>query len=236
MRKVLMTAALVILLVLPVLAQRRGGGFRGPGGPDMILQNKSVQEELKLDDKQKTALKEISTKQRESMTKAFELFKDGEKDKGKEAMTKATEETNKALAKLREGLTSTQAKRLTEIEVQRATATSNPNIFKNAAVVKILKLTDKQKDAVKETVTELDKDRKEVMEDAGKDREKFKEARTKVQKLQKDAFAKITKSLTEDQVKAWKDAAGEKFEYKENPNPFKGGKGKRGKDKDKDDL
>jgi len=169
------------------------------------------------------------------MGKAFEFFKDKEAEKGKEAMTKAMEESTKALAKVREGLTSTQAKRLTEIEVQLATKNNNPGIFKNAAVVKILKLTDKQKDAIKETLSDLEKDTKEVREEGGKD---FRKMGEKIQKLNKDAYTKITKSLTEDQAKVWKDAGGEKFDYKEE-NPFgkgKGGKGgKKGK-KDKDDL
>lgn len=230
MRKVVMTAVLVTLLALPVLAQFRGGFGRGGATPD-LLTNKSVQEELKLDKKQKEALKDISDKRRESMTKAFEFFKDGDKDKGKEAMTKATEESAKAMAKVREGLTSSQAKRLTEIEVQQATKTSNPHIFKNAAVVKILKLTDKQKDAVKETVTDLEKDVKEVFDDAGKDREKRQAAGKKVQGLRKDAFTKITKSFSEDQTKAWKDAAGEAFDLKVE-NPFKGKKGGKKKKND----
>jgi Spy/CpxP family protein refolding chaperone len=237
MRKLLMTAALVTLLALPVLAQFRGGFGRGMGGGQNILMNKSVQDELKLDDKQKEALKEIRTKQQENGKKARELFKDGEGEKAKELMTKSRDETTKALDKFRDGLTSTQKKRLTECEIQVATKRNDLGIFKNAAVEKILKLTDKQKDKIKEIQSDLEKDIREVFEEGGKGN--FKKNIEKANNLRKDAFAKANKELTETQAKALKDAAGEKFEFKEE-NPFGGGKGKfkgkRGDKGGKDDL
>ena len=56
MRKCVLTLALVGLLALPVYAQF---GFGGRGGTGMLLTNKSVQEELKLTDAQKSDVKKI---------------------------------------------------------------------------------------------------------------------------------------------------------------------------------
>src|SRR4051812_44534424 len=64
MRKLLLTGALVALLATPILAQRPGGGR--PDFTVFLLANKTVQDELKLTDKQKDALK----KAEESVKKA----------------------------------------------------------------------------------------------------------------------------------------------------------------------
>jgi len=234
MRKLLMTLALVGLLSVPLLAQFRPGGFgRGPQGGDMLLMNKSVQTELKLDDKQKKALGEITKKQADLRGKIREAFEDGDREKAMEILKKAGEETNKAVKEFNKSLTSTQAKRFQEIQVQVATKNNSLEIFKNEDVAKALKLTDKQKEKIKESLTDLQKDVKELFEDAKGDREKFGAAMKKVGGLRKDAFEKITKDLTSDQQKIWKTLGGEKFELK-----MEGGfgrdKGKRpGKDKRK---
>ena len=189
MRKVFLTMALVGLLVIPVLAQFRGGFGGGQLTGDALLMNKSVQEELKLTDDQKKIVSEV-------------------------------------------------AKRFAQISIQVATKNNDANIFKNDDVVKALKLTDKQKASVKETLSDLEKDAKEVMDDAKDDfRTKGKAAFTKVAGLRKEAYEKITKALTDDQSKAFKELAGDKFELKMEKGGFnKGGKGGKNKKDKKDDF
>jgi Spy/CpxP family protein refolding chaperone len=238
MRKTLMTLTLVALMALPVLAQRQRGGF-GFGGQttgDGLLTNKSVQEELKLDDKQKESLKELGEKAREIMKEGGEAFKSKDKEKIKELMDKVAEVRTKGLKKVKESLTSLQSKRFGEIQIQVAKKTNDANLFKREEIQKLLKLTDKQKDSVKETLADLDKDVKEVRDDAKGDRAKAKASREKITTLQKDAFEKISKALTEDQAKSLKDASGESFEYKSDFGGFGKDKGKgKGNKKDKKD-
>jgi len=230
MRKTFMTLTLVVLLALPVLAQRQrqGFGFGGQMTGDALLANKSVQEELKLDDKQKETLKEISTKFREEIGEAF---KEKDKDKIKEISDKRTA----SLKKFKESLTSIQSKRFSEIQVQVSKKNNDVTLFKREEIQKLLKLTDKQKESVKETVASYEADQKEVLDDAKGDRAKGKAAREKISTMRKEAFEKISKTLTDDQAKTLKDAGGEAFEYKADGGG--GGKGKgKGDKKKKDDF
>jgi Spy/CpxP family protein refolding chaperone len=224
MRKVLLTAALAGLLVLPVFAQFRPG-MMGRMGGDMLLLNKSVQDELKLTKDQKSQLEKIQKAQRAAFAKAREAFKDGDADTGKEIMEKAGKEATKSIKKVKDTLTTTQAKRFTQIQIQVA----GLEAYAREDVQKALKLTDKQKDDIKDIRDDLGKDIKDLMEDARGDREKFGAAMKKIAKLRADAQAKITKSLTDDQKKAWKDLTGEPFTLKMD---FGGGRRPRDRKKD----
>lgn len=226
MRKLSLTLVLIALLAMPVLAQFGFG--RGMGGgldATQLLANADVQKALKLSDEQKKTIREASTARQEAIKAAFQ-------DMDREAMQKAQEEFTKVMSKVKDGLTSDQRKRLGEIEVQAAIQLNQPSIFKREHVQKALKLTDKQKEMVKESLSDLEKDVKEVMEDAKGDKEKFFGAFQKVAGMNKETFTKITKTLTDEQKKIWKEMQGEKFEG--NLNPF--GKGKFGKKKNKDDF
>jgi len=227
MRKTWMTLVLVGLLVLPLLAQRGGGGRFGQGMD--LLMNKNVQKELKLDEKQKKELAALAEKQRETFAKMKELTKEGEFEKATELLTKSSEETTKALTKVRATLTSTQLKRLTQLEIQRATKGKNPLIFTNKDVEKILSLSDKQKEAAKEALSDLAKDRKELFEDAGTDIKKKFAAYKKAQTMAQEVYTKFTKGFSKEQTKTWETAGGEKFDF----GIPGGGTGKR-KDKKKE--
>jgi hypothetical protein len=233
MRKVLLTALLIGLLTVPLFAQRRGGGrggfgFGGMLTGDMLLSNKSVQTELKFDDDQKKAVAEIAKKQQEAIAKARE-------DMDFSGIGKIMEESRTAYGKLRKTLKSAQETRLTQIEIQLADRNKSAEVFKRENVAKALKLTDKQKSMIKDTLTSVESDTKELREEAKGDREKFREIQQKIQKLRTEAYTKITKGFSEDQQKAWKEMQGEKFELKMD-NPFGGRGGKGGKKKDKSDF
>lgn len=210
MRKALLTAVLAGLIVLPVLGQPGrgpGGGMFGMGGGNMLLANQDVQKALKLTDDQKESLKKASTNMREAMQKARE-------DMDREGFTKAMTAYNEEMTKVRDALTATQKKRLLGIEIQQAERSSQPRIFTRAEVQKALKLTDKQKETVKELIDEMDKDLKELMEDAKGDREKGMAAFKKMATMGKERYTKITKQLTADQKAAWKELQGEKVELR----------------------
>ncbi len=221
MRKLCLTAVLVALLAMPVLAQFGfGRGMMGGQDVNALLGIADVQKALKLTDEQKKAVGEATKARQEAFRAAFQ-------DMDREAMQKAGEAYIKAMTKIREGLTSDQQKRLHEIEVQAAIQNKNPQIFKQERIQKALKLTDKQKETVKETLNDLEKDIREMMEDAKGDKEKLFGSFQKMRDMNQETFTKITKTLTDEQKKTWKDIQGE--EFKGSLNPF-GKFGKKKKD------
>jgi hypothetical protein len=225
MRKLILTAVLAGLLVMPVLAQFRGFGGGMMGGPDVLLGVADVQKELKLTDDQKKAIASANTKRMEAVRQAFQDME------GREAFEKIGKEHAKAMEKVREGLTSEQSKRLAQLEVQAAARTNQVRIFQKEKVQSALKLTGKQKEMVKETVSDLEKDAKELFSDAAGDREKMQAAFKKIQGLNKEAFTKVTKSFTEAQKTAWKEIQGDEFKGSLQPQfGFGKGKGKKKKD------
>ncbi|HMC64847.1 MAG TPA: hypothetical protein VKI65_07895, partial [Gemmataceae bacterium] len=98
--KLALTIVVVALAAGPALAQRGqfGGGF---GGPGMLLQNKSVQQELKLSEEQTSKIRKVSqeirAKYKDEFAKAQELEGDEQRQKFQELGKKVNEETNKAL-------------------------------------------------------------------------------------------------------------------------------------------
>lgn len=234
MRKMALTVALVALLAVPVLAQRGGFGFGGGQGGDLLLANKSVQDELKLSDAQKKDLEEIAKKATEMRTKAFEAFKDGDREEGMKLFQKVMTDQGAALKKFKTTLTKDQAKRFLEIEVQVATRGTDANIFAREEVQKGLKFTAKQKSSTKEAISGLESDLKEILDDA-KESMDFRGAMTKTAAARKKTFESITKTFSDDQKATWKEMGGKKFEMKmDNPFGGKGGGGFKRKQK-KDD-
>jgi hypothetical protein len=223
MRKLALVLALIGLLAVPVFAQF---GPRG-GGPELLLLNKSVQDELKLSADQKTGLKKIQDKVTEEGKKAREEFMAGEFEKGREILEKANKVAAKELGKFKETLSATQSKRIKQIELQFETRTNSIKVFAREDVAKALKLTPKQKERLAEAVKDLDSDIKEIMSDVRKgDFKSFFAANKKADSLRQKALAAFEKGLTADQKTAWKEMTGEPFEIVFPK--FKGkGKGKR---------
>jgi len=220
------TAALSVAVLVSAasvsLAQGRGGRgmFAPPQGP-MLLLNKSVQDELKLTDDQKTDLKKIQEKMTEAMADARSKNKDDQ-----EALQKArkeiTDDTTKAASKIADTLKDDQKKRFKQIEIQ----VKGIQAFQDEEVAKTLKLTDKQKDDAKTVVEDLTKDTGEIFKDAGGDRTKMAEARKKIAEATTKATDTIVSKLTDDQKKTWKEITGDKFDYKPEFPGFGGGKRK----------
>src|SRR5439155_18465089 len=143
--KSMLVLGLALLLAGPALAQRGegrrgfGGGFGGPGA---LLQNESVQKELKLSDEQVKKIKDASQSIRDKHRDDFEAVRklegDEAREKGQELMKTVGEETKKAMADI---LTPEQNKRFKEIQLQQEGARA----FNEADVQKALSLTDDQK-------------------------------------------------------------------------------------------
>src|SRR4030095_2034320 len=107
--------ALSAVIAIPALAQPPRGGGRGMGGGGALglLNNKSVQEELKITDEQKTKITEFTTKANEGGPR---FDPNGDMDEFRKSMTefmkKQTESTEKFS---KETLTEEQQKRLKQI-------------------------------------------------------------------------------------------------------------------------
>jgi Spy/CpxP family protein refolding chaperone len=224
---------LVLILAGPALAQRgQGGGGRGGfGGPGMLIQNQSVQKELKLTDDQiqkiKDATTSINEKHKGERDAVRSLQGDEQREKRQELGKKIASETNEALAGI---LKPEQSKRLKEITLQR----DGPRAFNSEEVQKALKLTDEQNDKIKTINEDAAKDMRELAPPGGRrgaggggggvvDQSVFKEFMTKAAALNKETMDKISSVLTDDQKKAWKDMTGQPFEIK-----FEAPQGRRG--------
>ncbi len=213
------TLMLTVAFAVPALAQPPGGRGMGMGmGGAMLLGNKSVQEELKLTEEQLTKVKDYGEKMRANRP----MFDPQDREKMQEAFKKMREEGDKFV---KETLTADQAKRFKEIELQQGGILAAAN---NEETAKALKITDDQKEKLKEIGQTLFKDRQELRQGGGDPAEN----RKKGQALQKEAAAKAMETLTSDQKKSWEEMTGKPFEIKMEPGQGGGaGKGKRGGDK-----
>jgi hypothetical protein len=191
---------MALLLSSPAMAQQRGGGNQ------FILLNKSVQEELKVEqaqiDKATEAFKKFSEDNKDLVAKLRD--RNLSQEDRAEARKQMTEATQKIAADV---LKPEQLKRLKEIQLQQA----GIGAFNRADSQKALNLTDKQKDELKTIADDLRKQSAEIRQNAGTNRQ---EAREKTQALTKDKMEAALKVLTDDQKKTWKDLLGASFEMR----------------------
>ncbi len=196
-----MRFALAGLLVVGMFslaqAQFRTGGFGG--GPSGLVNNKAVQEDLKVSEEQVTKLKDWSESFKK---KAAEIRKDKGVEFGKggfgkidDEMRKKMDEANTEISKvaykeLGDVLKKEQVDRLKQISIQQQGTAA----FTNAEVVDALKLTAAQKDSVKGITGDL----------------------------QKEYLGKIEELLDDSQKKTWADLKGSAFDLtKLQPQPPK---------------
>jgi Spy/CpxP family protein refolding chaperone len=212
----LLAVAVVALVASPAFAQQGGGGFQLGGV--RLLQNKSVQEELKMTDEQKEAVKKVADEYGPKLREAFQNMDREKAQEIQQAQTKASLATLKP----------EQVKRFKQIDLQ----VSGLVALGREDVQKELKLTDEQKNKIKEISENLQKEMREIFQDAGQDREKRQEAQKKIATMRTEAFDKVKAALTDEQKATWKEMVGEKFEIKLEPGRPGGGRGK-GKGADK---
>jgi len=213
--KLALVFGVVTLLAGPALAQPGRGGFGGLGGMaqniGFLVQNKSVQDELKIDKDQADKIREATTKVREDFRDEFTKLRDATPEEREVILKKFNEANEKAV---KGALKEDQVKRLTQIQLQQ----KGVAMFTDEKVQKDLKLTDEQKEKIKEIAKELQKETEALMprfEPGTKpDFSKIQENMQKVQSLGKEAKANALKTLTDEQKKQVKTMTGEPFEMK----------------------
>jgi hypothetical protein len=244
MRTRFVVAGLLGLAMMGLVQAQFGFGGRGGAGPLGLVNNKAVQEELKMSEEQISKLKDWA---RDFMKTSFEMMKEEGVTFGKGGFGKLDEEmqakiaaaqakiTKEAYKQLADVLKPEQIKRLKQIEIQQL----GVRAFSTPEVVEALKLTDSQKASVKGISGDLQKETREIFSELGGgfgkgkfDFEKFNEANKKVQKLTKEYMSKIDEILDESQKKTWKELTGEAFDLSKLQPGFGGfgGFGKQKKD------
>lgn len=194
---------LALLLAIPAQAQRQQRQQQGAGGVAGLLENESVQKELKMEkdqaDKVKEAVAKVTDKHKDERAKLADL--------GREERRTETQKLNaivnaEVMAAIGDILKPEQVKRLKQIELQQA----GSRAFTRADVATALKLTDEQKEKIKT-----------INEDAGKQLAELRQGgnaqnnREKIAAVNKETTEKVQGVLTDDQKKAFKEMTGEPF-------------------------
>jgi hypothetical protein len=218
--KMVLVLGLAALLAGPALAQgqrrqgQRGGGF-GQGGVGQLLQNESVQKELKMDPDQVTKTKDAVTKvteaHRDDTAKLREITDMAERREKMQALNATV--TKETLAAVGDILKPDQLKRLHQIQLQ----TAGLRAFSQTEVQTALKLTDDQKAKIKTISDDVTKETADLrpMRGAGGGGGGGRgnpENLAKIQAIQKTGLEKAQGVLTDDQKKTWKDMTGEPFQ------------------------
>ena len=193
--RVALAGTILVLLASVGLAQPpfRGGMFRSPA---MLLQQESVQKDLKLSDNQIKEVQELGEMTREK----FGELRDLEPEERGKKMQELMKETEKSIAKI---LKPEQDKRLYQIAYQQ----QGPDAFSNPQVVKALGLNDTQKAEIQKINEDLRAERRELFQGGPPD----EETRKKMRELEKTASDKVMKVLTSEQKTKWKEMQGEPF-------------------------
>jgi Spy/CpxP family protein refolding chaperone len=212
MRRMCVTAlalALFGLVVQPISAQQQGpgqgrGGF-GRGGLAGLLQNESVQKELKLDkdqiDKVKDAVTKVQEQHKDARAKLADADPQERRAKMQELNQVVSAEVLKAVGDI---LTSDQTSRLKQIDLQQAGAQA----FTRPGVLEVLKLTADQKDQIRTINNDSDKEMRELFQ-AG---DRGPEGRQKIAELRKQTGDKVQALLIDTQKKTWTDLIGTPFQ------------------------
>jgi hypothetical protein len=205
---VCLAVALVVLLAGPAAAQFGGGGGGGVAG---LLMNKSVQEELKIDPDQGTKLREALTKFSAEHSGEMAKLRDQStsREERVDIMKKLGDAAQKTVADI---LKPEQLKRLNQIRMQQ----EGLNSLMNPDTQKALKLTDKQRDEIHQVAEDMQKEVREIFQNAGGNRE---EAMKKFMTLRKEKMESAMKVLNDEQKRTVKDMMGEPFELRREQRP-----------------
>jgi hypothetical protein len=220
-----LACGLVGLLVAPAQAQRPGGGRGfgmggGPGGGLMLLTNKSVQQELKVDDSQAEKLNTFAEGLRAKQGEQFQKLQDLSQDERRAKM----QELGQAMSlEIRKGLTDLlkpeQVKRFEQIQLQQAGVLGAPAMPR---VLEALNLTEDQKSKLSTIQQEQREAMTELFQGGGGGGDRAA-AIQKMTDLRKKGNDKAMAVLTDSQKSTWNELAGAPFEVKFEPGQGPGG-------------
>jgi len=216
--KLALVLGAVALLSGPVLAQGGRGGFGGFfTRPAELLRVEKVQKDIGIEKDDLEKATKALAKLREDLKDDYDKqgFRSTASDDEKAAARKKTSEAEEKTVK--ETVSEKQYKRLKQISHQL----QGIAMFQDESVQKALKLTDDQKDKLKEINKDLDKEVAELFPRGSKP---AADAFTKMQSLRKDALTSATKLLDDTQKKEIKELTGEPLELKMEDFPARGGK------------
>ena len=214
MRKIVRYSTAAILAAgmvgLAAAQQRQGGGGFGFGGPATLVNSKTVQADIKATDEQVTKLKDWAKDYQAKQFSSFKDFKDLSKEERAEKMTAASE---KAWKEIGEILKPEQVKRLKQIDLQ----VSGIRAYSNKEVAEALKITDEQKEKIRDAGMAMGKEMADLREEYGikgfggpkLDADKQKEYDKKLAAINKDLTTKVTGLLTDEQKAKWKELTGD---------------------------
>jgi len=182
----------------------RGFGF-GFSGSLGLIRNNGVQKELKLSDEQA----EKATKIAEELgRKMQEKLRDLSQDERREKFASVSREINDEAKTALKGVLSTeQSTRLDQITLQQR----GIEAFADSQVQEKVKLTEEQKDKLKEIGASA---RSQMQELRSGFRDDFEGTMQKFTTLRKESIEKAIALLNDDQKKTWKELTGEPFEVK----------------------
>jgi len=172
-----------------------------------LLENKSVQEELKLTKEQVDKSKALTEGVRKKHEDDFAKIRDMSQEERQAFMKTINDETLKGLAGI---LKEDQLKRYKQIQLQGQARMMGPSALLNPDVEKGLKLTDDQIGKIKTIAEDVQKELRDLRESGQFGPETFQKMGT----INKEGMEKASATLTADQKKAWKDLTGEPFEIK----------------------
>lgn len=191
--------AVVAVLVEPSWAQR-GRGFRRMFGVSkaQLASLPEVQNELKMNDEQKTRVAEINDELREGRR---EIFGTGF-DKWNEIRGRVQQLNRDASKEVDDLLEPAQRKRLQEINVQQ----NGPRALNDPDVIAELGLSDEQKAKLAAADEENNKAFEKAVEESGRD-----DWRQRAGELSEEADQRLLSVLTEQQQKQFEAMEGEEF-------------------------
>jgi Spy/CpxP family protein refolding chaperone len=197
--RLIIRVAVVGLVLMLAQGVAKAQGFFGfmRGNPLMLLNQESVQKELKLTDEQKTKIDELRQKSREKMQEIFQ----GDEGERQAKMQALNGENRKALEGI---LNAEQGKRLLEIVYQQRGAMA----FADPEVAKTLNLTEEQQGKVKTINQEMQAAMRELFQPGQPPDD---ETRKKMEDLRKSSGEKLLALLSADQKTKWTALQGEPF-------------------------
>ena len=174
---------------------RGAGGFNPAGNRLMLLNQKSVQDELKLSDEQTGKITALAEKQRGS----FASLRDLSQEERQKKIAERNKENETELAGI---LKDDQLKRLKQISLQQ----QGGHALSDPEVATALNLTSEQKEKVASISSETQSETRGLFQEGG-----GAEARTKIDELRKKSGEQLLGVLSADQQSKWKELTGEPF-------------------------